>query len=53
MTQEFNSPAMRYFIGDVRDATRLRLAMRSVDYVIVLNIYVLTTELILSPSQTY
>ncbi len=26
--------AMRYFIGDVRDASRLRLAMREVDYVI-------------------
>ena len=34
MAQEFNSPAMRYFIGDVRDVDRLRLAMRGVDYVI-------------------
>lgn len=34
MVQEFNSPVMRYFIGDVRDAPRLRLAMRDVDYVI-------------------
>ncbi len=34
MAQEFDSPKMRYFIGDVRDAPRLRLAMRGVDYVI-------------------
>jgi UDP-N-acetylglucosamine 4,6-dehydratase/5-epimerase len=34
MAQEFNSSAMRYFIGDVRDRDRLRLAMRDVDYVI-------------------
>lgn len=34
MAQEFNSPAMRYFIGDVRDRDRLRLAFRGVDYVI-------------------
>jgi len=34
MAQEFYSPAMRYFIGDVRDRDRLRLAMRGVDYVI-------------------
>jgi len=34
MEQEFNSPAMRYFIGDVRDRDRLCLAMRGVDYVI-------------------
>ncbi|HEY9691111.1 MAG TPA: UDP-N-acetylglucosamine 4,6-dehydratase (inverting) [Oculatellaceae cyanobacterium] len=34
MAQEFNAPAMRYFIGDVRDVGRLRLAMRGVDYVI-------------------
>lgn len=34
MAQEFNAPAMRYFIGDVRDRDRLRLAMRDVDYVI-------------------
>lgn len=27
-------PAMRYFIGDVRDAARLETAMRGVDYVI-------------------
>jgi UDP-N-acetylglucosamine 4,6-dehydratase len=34
MQQEFNAPAMRYFIGDVRDAGRLVQAMRDVDYVI-------------------
>ncbi|QKQ73543.1 UDP-N-acetylglucosamine 4,6-dehydratase (inverting) [Nostoc sp. TCL240-02] len=34
MAQEFNAPVMRYFIGDVRDRDRLRLAMRGVNYVI-------------------
>lgn len=34
MSQEFSDPVMRFFIGDVRDADRLRLAMRGVDYVI-------------------
>lgn len=34
MAQEFNAESMRYFIGDVRDADRLNLAMRGVDYVI-------------------
>ena len=34
MAQEFTSPVMRYFIGDVRDSDRLKLAMRGVDYVI-------------------
>lgn len=34
MSQEFESPAMRYFIGDVRDRDRLSLAFRGVDYVI-------------------
>lgn len=34
MQQVFNEPCMRYFIGDVRDANRLRRAMRGVDYVI-------------------
>ena len=34
MAQEFYAPVMRYFIGDVRDRDRLRLAMRGVDYVI-------------------
>lgn len=34
MAQVYNSPIMRYFIGDVRDRDRLMLAMRGVDYVI-------------------
>ncbi|MGY4490015.1 UDP-N-acetylglucosamine 4,6-dehydratase (inverting) [Pseudomonas sp. TE3610] len=34
MQQSFNAPCMRYFIGDVRDAERLRVAMRGIDYVI-------------------
>ncbi|TFV91751.1 UDP-N-acetylglucosamine 4,6-dehydratase (inverting) [Oxalobacteraceae bacterium OM1] len=34
MQQEFNSPAMRYFLGDVRDGQRLRQAMRGVDFVV-------------------
>ncbi|MCR4378324.1 MAG: UDP-N-acetylglucosamine 4,6-dehydratase (inverting) [Rhodospirillales bacterium] len=37
MSQEFNlqnAPCIRYFIGDVRDANRLEMAMRDVDYVI-------------------
>ncbi|NCC60645.1 MAG: UDP-N-acetylglucosamine 4,6-dehydratase (inverting) [Verrucomicrobiae bacterium] len=34
MQQEFNSSAMRYFIGDVRDRERLTMAMRGVDYVV-------------------
>lgn len=34
MAQEFNTEAMRYFIGDVRDGERLKQAMRGVDYVI-------------------
>lgn len=34
MQQVYNSPEMRYFIGDVRDADRLIQAMRGVDYVI-------------------
>lgn len=34
MQQVFNQPCMRYFIGDVRDAERLKLAMRDVDYVV-------------------
>ncbi|HLP09685.1 MAG TPA: UDP-N-acetylglucosamine 4,6-dehydratase (inverting) [Opitutaceae bacterium] len=34
MQQEFSHPAMRYFIGDVRDLPRLLLAMRDVDYVV-------------------
>lgn len=34
MQQRFNQPFMRYFIGDVRDAGRLEMAMRDIDYVI-------------------
>jgi UDP-N-acetylglucosamine 4,6-dehydratase len=34
MQQEFNAPAMRYFIGDVRDGARLAQAMQGIDYVV-------------------
>ncbi|HEH9429796.1 TPA: UDP-N-acetylglucosamine 4,6-dehydratase (inverting) [Aeromonas sobria] len=34
MQQHFNAPCMRYFIGDVRDAERLDMAMRDVDFVV-------------------
>lgn len=34
MGQEFDAPAMRYFIGDVRDYDRVQQAMRGVDYVV-------------------
>ena len=34
MSQTFNTKAMRYFIGDVRDETRLRQAMQGIDFVI-------------------
>ncbi len=34
MSQEFNDPCMRYFIGNVRDKERLKQAMRGVDYVV-------------------
>jgi UDP-N-acetylglucosamine 4,6-dehydratase len=34
MQQEFTSPSMRYFIGDVRDRDRLVQAMKGVDFVI-------------------
>lgn len=34
MQQEFGDPVMRYFIGDVRDGERLKMAMRQVDVVI-------------------
>ena len=33
MAQEFDSSAMRYFIGDVRDKERLKKAFEGVDYV--------------------
>src|SRR6202007_1273083 len=29
-----NGPEMRYFIGDVRDADRVDMAMRGIDYVV-------------------
>lgn len=34
MQQSYNDPCMRYFIGDVRDASRIMEAMQGVDYVI-------------------
>ncbi|MBM5570887.1 MULTISPECIES: UDP-N-acetylglucosamine 4,6-dehydratase (inverting) [Deefgea] len=34
MQQEFNAPCMRYFLGDVRDAERLKQAMRGIDFVV-------------------
>ena len=34
MQQVYNHDCMRYFIGDVRDAERLKQAMNGVDYVI-------------------
>ncbi|MDR9404280.1 MAG: UDP-N-acetylglucosamine 4,6-dehydratase (inverting) [Halothece sp. Uz-M2-17] len=34
MAQIYDAPAMRYFIGDVRDLPRLEKAMNGVDYVI-------------------
>jgi len=34
MAQEFTNKCMRFFIGDVRDADRLKKAMKEVDYVI-------------------
>jgi len=34
MQQEFSDPAMRYFIGDVRDLPRLNQALNRIDYVI-------------------
>ena len=34
MQQHFNAPSMRYFIGDVRDESRLTMAMSGIDYVI-------------------
>jgi len=34
MQQQFNQACMRYFIGDVRDAPRLKTAMRDIDYVV-------------------
>lgn len=34
MAQRFNDPCMRYFIGDVRDPSRLQSAMNGVNYVV-------------------
>ncbi|WP_072682243.1 UDP-N-acetylglucosamine 4,6-dehydratase (inverting) [Arcobacter sp. LA11] len=34
MAQDYDNKCMRYFIGDVRDASRLKKAMKDVDYVI-------------------
>jgi len=34
MQQEFGAPCMRYFLGDVRDAERLKQAMRGIDFVV-------------------
>ncbi|WP_157670891.1 UDP-N-acetylglucosamine 4,6-dehydratase (inverting) [Chitinibacter sp. GC72] len=34
MQQEFNASCMRYFLGDVRDADRLKQAMRGIDFVV-------------------
>ena len=34
MAQDFNDKCMRYFIGDVRDAQRLKKAMKDVNFVI-------------------
>lgn len=34
MMQEFTQPAMRFFIGDVRDRPRLRQALDGIDYVV-------------------
>lgn len=34
MGECWNQPFMRYFIGDVRDAERLEMALRGVDYVV-------------------
>ena len=34
MSQVYNDPCMRYFIGDVRDRDRMAMAMRGVDVVI-------------------
>lgn len=34
MQQRFNAPCMRYFLGDVRDADRLRRALEGIDTVV-------------------
>jgi len=39
MAQDFTDSCMRYFIGDVRDADRLKKAMKGVDFVISNGMY--------------
>src|SRR3990167_7720171 len=34
MQQQYNESCMRYFIGDVRDFSRLKMAMEEIDFVI-------------------
>jgi UDP-N-acetylglucosamine 4,6-dehydratase len=34
MSQEFTSPAMRFFLGDVRDRPRMQQALDGIDYVV-------------------
>ncbi|PVZ13729.1 MULTISPECIES: UDP-N-acetylglucosamine 4,6-dehydratase (inverting) [unclassified Pseudomonas] len=34
MQQYFDAPCMRYFLGDVRDADRLKAALRGIDFVV-------------------
>ncbi len=34
MSEDFNNPILRFFIGDVRDLSRLKRAMEDVDYVL-------------------
>lgn len=34
MQQSFNHPALRFFLGDVRDKERLKTAMKNIDFVI-------------------
>ncbi len=34
MEQQFNAECMRYFLGDVRDEARLRMAVRDVDFIV-------------------
>jgi UDP-N-acetylglucosamine 4,6-dehydratase/5-epimerase len=34
MQSEFSDPRLRYFVGDVRDASRMQLALRGVDIVV-------------------
>lgn len=34
MAQEYTHPSLRFFVGDIRDRSRLELAMRGIEYVI-------------------